>query len=63
MNTDRITTIAGAIIAGLLALQQTIAASKDEPINWVSVGIAVAVAVWGYFTNKKKPLNGNQEGL
>jgi hypothetical protein len=54
MNTDKITTISGAIIAGLLALQPALNAYDGTQINWVSVGVAVVVAVWGFFTNKAK---------
>lgn len=54
MNTDKITTISGAAIAGLLALQEALKLNNGEEVNWLAVVIAVAVGVWGYWTNKHK---------
>lgn len=55
MNTDKITTIIGAIIAVLVAFNGAVVpAATGGTINWVSVGVAVATAIFGYFTNKSK---------
>ena len=51
-NTDKIATILGSIIAGLLAFQEATNVSNGLPINWVNVGVSVAVAALGYYTNK-----------
>lgn len=54
MNTDKITTILGVIMAALAAGQQAIQAANGGQVNWVVVGVAVVGAVFAYFTNKQK---------
>lgn len=54
MNTDRITTLSGAAIAGLLALQETVKAYEGFEVNWMAVVVAVCIGVMGYYTNKHK---------
>ena len=53
VNTDKVTTIIGLILAIGAAAQQAIQASVGQPVNWFAVGGAVLVAAFAYLTNKK----------
>jgi len=49
---DQVTTIAALIYVIVTAVQQTLAATNGDSINWFTVLSAVVVAVIGYFTGK-----------
>jgi hypothetical protein len=57
VNTDKVTTIIGFILAIGAAGQQAIAGFQGQPINWIAVVGAVLVAAFGYWTNKKGTQN------
>ena len=54
LSSDLVTTLLGLISAVTIAGQQAIAAYNGGTINWWNVAGAVAIAVFGYFTNKNK---------
>ena len=57
MTADRLTPIAGFLVAVGVAMQAYLAAPSQMPFGsvqfWVGLGMAVAIAGWGYWTNKK----------
>lgn len=52
MNTDKVTTIIGFVLAILLSAKEAIAGFNGEKINWLVVAGSVLVAALGYWTNK-----------
>ncbi len=52
MNTDKITSIIGFVLAILMAGKEAIAGFGGEKVNWVVVAGSVLVAALGYWTNK-----------
>ena len=57
MTKDKLTTIAGLIVAVGTAVQAYLAAPEVAPFGspqfWIGMGMAVAIVAWGYWTNKK----------
>ena len=57
MNTDKLTTIVGMILAvmqaGQVAISQIPAGTTMGAKEWLGVGMAVAFAIIGLFTNKQ----------
>lgn len=57
MNTDKWTTWIGFVLAMLYAVQQNIGSiTSGQPVNWLSLIVAVLLAGLGYLVNK--PTNG-----
>lgn len=52
MNTDKVTTIIGFVLAILMAGKEAIAGFGGEKVNWIVVAGSVLVAALGYWTNK-----------
>lgn len=62
MNTDRLTTIIGAVLASVLATNVDWQAVFDgDPRQISAVVVAVLVALLGYFTNKPVDPRVNRE--
>ena len=49
---DQITTICALLYVIVIAVQEAIAKSEGQDINWVAVATTVVVAVIGYYTGK-----------
>ena len=57
MNRDTLTTIAGGVVAAGTAagtiFGQMQPGTSMHSQDYINLGIAVAMAIWGFFTNKK----------